>query len=112
MQALREAIRDFARERDWEQYHSPKNLAIGLTIEAAELLELFLWRPEAESGRLSPAELGRLQEEIGDVMIHLVNLADKFRLDPLECAHEKLDLNRRKYPADIVRGSPKKYSEY
>jgi NTP pyrophosphatase (non-canonical NTP hydrolase) len=109
---LRRAIRKFARERDWDRYHSPKNLAVGLSVEAGELLELFLWRTDDDSKKLSEPELQQLRHEIGDVLIYLINLADKFDLDPIECAGEKLDVNRAKYPADKVRGSAKKYTEY
>jgi|SRR5436190_6840763 len=112
MQALRREIRDFVREREWEKYHSPKNLAMGLTVEAAELLQLFLWLSEEDSRGLSDAQLRLLRQEIGDVMIYLVNLADKFDLDPLDCAREKLALNREKYPVDKVKGSARKYTEY
>jgi len=112
MQELRQAIRDFVHEREWEKYHSPRNLAMGLTIEAAELLELFLWRPEGGSQDLNESELRSLRHEIGDVMIYLVNLADRFDLDPVDCAREKLALNREKYPVDKVKGSSRKYTEY
>ena len=111
MQTLRQEIREFVRERDWERFHSPKNLATALSIEVAELLEMFLWRSDDDS-RLNEAELCHLRHEIGDVMIYLVDLSDKFDLDPLKCAREKLALNREKYPRDVVRGSAKKYTEY
>jgi dCTP diphosphatase len=112
MERLRQEVRDFVNERDWSQYHSPKNLAMGLTIEASELMELFLWKSEEQSRELTITELSRLQEEIGDVMIYLLNLADKFGLDPVECALSKLEKNREKYPAHQVRGSARKYTEY
>ena len=102
----------FVAERDWEKFHSPKNLAAGLAIEAAELLELFLWVGEEESRKLDEPHLARLREEIGDVQLYLINLAAKFDLDPLECASVKLDINKLKYPADQVRGSAKKYNDY
>jgi dCTP diphosphatase len=110
--ALARALQAFAKERDWEQFHSPKNLASGLAIEAAELLEVFLWLTEDESHRLDERQLARLREEIGDVQLYLINLADKFGLNPVDCAAEKLELNCQKYPADRVRGSAKKYDEY
>lgn len=102
----------FVAERDWEQFHSPKNLAAGLAIEASELLEVFLWVGEEESRKLDEPRLARLREEIGDVQLYLVNLAGKFGLDPLECASAKLDINELKYPADRVRGSARKYNDY
>ena len=112
MELLKAKIRKFVQERDWNKYHSPKNLAMGVSIEAAELLEVFLWLTEDESKALTEEQLTRVKHEIGDVMIHLTNLADKLGLDPIECALEKLELNRTKYPADIVKGSAKKYTEY
>jgi dCTP diphosphatase len=102
----------FVAERDWEKFHSPKNLAAGLAIEASELLEVFLWVEEEESRQLDERRLARLREEIGDVQLYLVNLAGKFGLDPLECASAKLDINQLKYPADRVRGSARKYNDY
>lgn len=109
---VRERLRLFVAARDWQQFHSPRNLAAGLSIEAAEVLELFLWLSDADSQRLDETKLLRLKEEIGDVQLYLLNLADQFGLDPLECALEKLKENEQKYPADLVRGSAKKYDEY
>jgi dCTP diphosphatase len=112
METLIQQIRSFNKERDWERFHSPKNLAAGLAVEAAELLEIFLWLSEDESRALGAEPLDQLREEIGDVQIYLLNLADKFGLDPLECAAQKLETNRSKYPADKVRGSARKSTEY
>lgn len=110
--SVRDRLRSFVEARDWGQFHSPKNLAAGLSTEAAELLEIFLWLTEEKSGQLEPAQLARLEEEIGDVQLYLVNLADKFGLDPLACAMKKLEANELKYPAEKVRGSARKYDEY
>ncbi len=112
MQELIEDIRDFVTERDWEQFHTPKNLAAGLTVESSELLEIFLWMTPEESRNLPMETLAKVREEIGDVMIFLLNLASKFELDPVECAKAKMVQNRQKYPAELVRGSAKKYDEY
>ena len=112
MELLKEKIREFVRERDWDKYHSPKNLAMGVSVEAAELLEVFLWLTEDESKTLTEEQLTSVKHEIGDVMIHLTNLADRLGLDPMECALEKVDLNQAKYPATMVKGSAKKYTEY
>jgi NTP pyrophosphatase (non-canonical NTP hydrolase) len=109
---LQERLRAFVAARDWVKFHSPKNLAAGLATEAAEILEIFLWLTEAESSQLSSEKLASLKDEIGDVQLYLINLADKFSLDPLECASEKLKANESKYPADLVRGNAKKYNEY
>jgi NTP pyrophosphatase (non-canonical NTP hydrolase) len=109
---LRDQIRDFVRERDWNQFHTPKNLAIGLSVEAAELLELFLWTPDDTTSAQQFASIERLKEEIGDVLIYVVNLADRCDLDPIACALEKLETNKAKYPAHKVRGSARKYNDY
>ncbi len=110
MKELKTAIKEFIRERDWEQYHDPKNLAMALTVEASEILEIFQWQPSG--AHLSPAEQQALVEEIGDVFIYLLELADKFSIDVIEAAHQKLEINKQKYPADQVRGQAKKYTEY
>jgi NTP pyrophosphatase (non-canonical NTP hydrolase) len=112
MDELRAQLKQFVLERDWEQYHSPKNLAIGLAVEASELLEVFIWLSDDDSRTLNDRQLLQLKEELGDILLYLINLADKFSLDPVQCAQEKLELNRTKYPADLVRGSARKYTEY
>lgn len=112
LEDLKKQIREFVKEREWGKYHSPKNLAMGLNVEASELLEIFLWLSEEASKELSEKQLAQLKDEIGDVMIYLANLSDKFGLDPIACGIEKLKANRRKYPPELVRGSAKKYSEY
>jgi len=112
MESLKVQVALFAKERDWEKYHSPKNLAMGLSIEASELSEIFLWLSEEESQNLPESKLAELKEEIGDIMIYLTNLANKFDLDPIECAKRKIEINKAKYPSEIVKGSAKKYTEY
>lgn len=112
MRALTAEIRRFNRERDWEQYHTPKNLAMALSAEASEIVELFQWLTPEQSIRLTAEKQSSLAEEIGDVMIYLVTLADKFALDPIEAATKKLESNARKYPADQVRGKSNKYTDY
>jgi len=108
---LRDALRQFADERDWDQYHSPKNLASALAVEAAELLERFQWLTEDESRNLPPAELAKVREEMADVLNYLVRLADKLDVNLLEAARDKIKVNALKYPVDKARGSARKYSE-
>jgi len=108
---LRDALRQFAAERDWDQFHSPKNLASALAVEAAELLERFQWLTEDQSRRLPPDELAKVREEMADVLNYLVRLADKLDVNLLEAARDKIELNALKYPVDKARGSVKKYSE-
>ena len=109
---LATCLREFANERDWEQFHSPKNLAMALSVETAELLEHFQWMTEVESAKPTPEKLQQIQEEIGDVLIYLTRFADKLGIDPLDAAYKKLEINRQKYPVEKARGSAKKYSEF
>ncbi len=97
--------------RDWEQFHSPKNLSMALSVEAAELMEHFQWLTEAQSLALAPDALGRVKEEIADVLLYLVRLADRLGVDPLEAAREKLAANEAKYPVEKARGTARKYTE-
>ena len=108
---LRDALRQFAAERDWDQFHSPKNLASALSVEAAELLECFQWLTEPQSRELDPVQRQQVREEMADVLNYLVRLADKLDVDLLEAAREKIAKNALKYPADKARGSIRKYTE-
>ena len=106
---LAQALRHFAAERAWEPFHSPKNLAAALTVEAAELLEHFQWATEAESRTLDPQRLGEVAQEIADVLLYLVRLADELGIDPVAAAREKMRLNAERYPVDRARGSSRKH---
>ena len=112
MEELRGAIRTFTEERDWEQFHSPKNLAMALSVEVAEIVEHFQWLTEEQSQDLPPEKLAEIREEIGDVMIYLTELAEKLDIDPVEAAKAKVAINGQKYPADLVKGKASKYTEY
>jgi len=109
---LRELVRQFVRERDWEKFHTPKNLATALSVEASELLEPFQWLVSGEKDELGEAGMTAIRHEMADVLVYLVNLADKLDVDLLQAVVEKMDINRAKYPADKVRGDSRKYSEY
>ena len=111
MQELIKKIRAFAQDRDWEQFHSPKNLAMALVVEAAEIVEHFQWLTEEQSRNLPPDKLEKIKEEIADVMIFLTNLADRLGIDPLEAAKDKIEKNKRKYPVEKAKGSARKYNE-
>lgn len=111
MKELIKKLRKFADDRDWEQFHSPKNLSMALAVEAGEILECFQWLTEEQSKNLDPEALRRVKEEIGDVQIYLARLADQLGFSPLEAAEEKLKQNIRKYPAEKVKGKAKKYTE-
>ena len=112
MEDLRSAINAFIQERDWEQFHSPKNLAMALSVEVAEIVEHFQWLTEEDSKNLPPGKLAEVREEIGDVMIYLTELADKLGIDPVEAAKAKMRINGQKYPAELVKGKASKYTEY
>ena len=112
MNALRDTLRKFVAERDWDQFHSPKNLAMALSVEASELMEHFQWLTEEQSRSLAPGKLAQVRDEMADVLVYLVRLADKLDVDLLEAAKQKIEKNALKYPADKVRGSMKKYSDY
>lgn len=105
-------VRQFAAERDWEQFHTPKNLAMALVAEAGELAAEFQWLTAAQSAVPDAQQMKRIQAESADVLIYLVRLADKLGFDLLAAATVKIQENERRYPADKVRGSSKKYDEY
>ncbi|TAM44263.1 MAG: nucleotide pyrophosphohydrolase [Gammaproteobacteria bacterium] len=108
LEQLRERLRAFARVRDWEQFHSPKNLSMALIVEAAELVEHFQWLTESQSQNLDPKTFQAVEEEVADVFIYLVRLSDLLGIDLLDAAARKIALNEKKYPAEEVRGSAKK----
>ncbi len=107
-----EYLRRFATERDWQKFHSPKNLAMALNVEAGELLEHFQWLTEAQSATLPADSLQAVADEIADVQLYLLLLADRLAVDLPAALARKTRLNELKYPADTVRGSAKKYSDY
>lgn len=111
MDELIQRIREFNRERDWEQFHSPKNLAMCLAAEAGELLEQFQWLSEPQSRDLTEAKRTAVDEEIGDVTICLLNLADKLGIDIVEAASRKLEKNKVKYPVHKAKGRADKYTD-
>ncbi len=110
--AVRDIARQFAEERDWDQFHTPRNLASALCVEAAELLEPFQWLGKGEAAELDEAKQTAVRHEMADVLVYLVRLADKMEVDLFDAVLEKMALNRAKYPADKVRGDARKYNEY
>ena len=112
LQQLQHRLRAFAQARDWEQFHSPKNLAMALIVEAGELVERFQWLTEDQSARLEGSALEAVRQELADIFIYLVRISDRLGVDLMKAATEKIELNERRYPADKVRGSSKKYDEY
>ena len=108
---LQAAQRAFAVERDWEQFHTPRNLAAALSVEAAELLEHFQWLTEQQSRNLPEAKRVAVGEEIADVLLYLLRLADVLQIDVAAATRRKLQLNAEKYPVERARGSMRKYNE-
>jgi len=109
---LNQALRQFAIDRDWEQFQSPKNLSMALIVEAAELVEHFQWLTEEQSYRLPAEKKTDVAHEMADILIYLIRLADRLDVDLLEAAKEKMALNAAKYPVEKVKGSARKYTEY
>ncbi|MFI5445325.1 nucleotide pyrophosphohydrolase [Polaromonas sp. UC242_47] len=109
--SLTQSLRDFAKARDWEPFHSPKNLASALTVEASELLEHFQWLTEEQSRNLAAPKKAEVAAEAADVLLYLLQLCDKLQIDLLEAARLKMVVNAEKYPVDRVRGSSQKYTE-
>jgi NTP pyrophosphatase (non-canonical NTP hydrolase) len=99
LESLRDALRKFATARDWRQYHTPKNLAIAMIVEAAELVEHFQWLTPEQSGSLAPDKLDAVRDEVADTLIYLVELADALGIDPIAAARDKIAKNAVKYPA-------------
>jgi len=105
---LRDRLRVFAADRNWDQFHSPKNLAMALIVEAGELVEPFQWLTEEQSKCLEPKQLSHVQNEVADVFIYLVRLADKLGIDLIESANKKIDQNNERYPVSEAYGNAEK----
>jgi NTP pyrophosphatase (non-canonical NTP hydrolase) len=110
MEELKTLIKQFIKARDWEQFHAPKNLALALSVEAAEIVEIFQWKKEDQA--LNPEEIESLRQEIGDVLVYMLELADKYKIDIIQAAKDKMDLNEKRYPVEKVRGKAEKYTTY
>ena len=112
LQDLKEKMADFVRERDWEQFHTPKNLSMSIAIEAGELMEHFQWLTVEQSKSLSPAALQNIGEELADIVIYALSLANTLGLDMADTVLAKMEKNIRKYPSEQVRGKAHKYTYY
>jgi NTP pyrophosphatase (non-canonical NTP hydrolase) len=111
LETLRAQLREFADARDWAQFHSPKNLAMALSVEVGELLENFQWLTEEQSRRPAPEVHAAASEEIADVLLYLIRLCDQLGIDPIAAANRKLVANAAKYPVEKARGTSRKYTE-
>ncbi len=105
-------LRVFASERDWEKFHNPKNLVMALSVEASELVEIFQWLSEEESelANLDDANLDRAKDEIADILIYLIRISDKLKIDLESAVIKKLSINEQKYPVENSKGSSLKYN--
>jgi dCTP diphosphatase len=104
-------LRQFAKDRDWEQFHSPKNLSMALSVEVSEIVEHFQWLTEEQSENLSIDKLEEVKTELADTFIYLIRLADKLNINLLEVAESKIEVNELKYPVEKAKGNAKKYTE-
>ena len=111
LNSLKQQLRQFAEDRDWDQFHSPKNLSMALSAEVAEILEHFQWLTEEQSKDLSRDKLDEVETELADTLIYLIRLADKLDIDLIKAAESKIELNEKKYPVDKAKGNAKKYTE-
>jgi NTP pyrophosphatase (non-canonical NTP hydrolase) len=111
LEALRERLRAFVAERDWDQFHNPKNLAMALVAEAGELVEHFQWLTPEQSEQLAPEARAEVALEIADVLLFLLRLCDRLGIDPVQAAQRKLVLNAQKYPVHKARGRAAKYDK-
>lgn len=111
LEELRDALKQFARERDWEQFHAPKNLAMGLSVEVSEVLEHFQWLSEEQSANLSEEQRAAVRLELADVFIYLIRLADTLDVDLMAAARDKLAINAERYPVAKAKGRATKYDK-
>lgn len=112
LQYLRLRINEFVNERDWAQFHTPKNLAMAMIVEAAELVEHFQWDTPTESQQLTPEKREEVSHELADTFVYLLRIAEVLNIDLIEAANKKIDLNALKYPVEKAKGSNAKYTEY
>ncbi|MDI1362298.1 nucleotide pyrophosphohydrolase [Methylotenera sp.] len=109
---LRARIDSFVQERDWAQFHTPKNLAMAMIVEAAELVEQFQWDTPQESQQLTPEKREAVSHELADTFVYLLRIAEVLKIDLIEAANAKIELNAKKYPVEKARGSNARYTEY
>ena len=112
LENIRNRINTFVVERDWGQFHTPKNLAMAMIVEAAELVEHFQWDTPIESQNLKPEKREAVSHELADIFVYLLRLAEVLQINLIEAANEKIDLNAQKYPIEKAKGSNAKYTEY
>lgn len=109
--SIQQSLEQFREAREWKQFHTPKNLAEAISIEAAELLEIFLWKPNTRSSSLSAKERARIEEEAADILIFLIYLSTEAGFDLLDVVRAKIEVNEKKYPIEKAKGRSTKYKE-
>jgi len=109
---LRARINQFVCERDWAQFHSPKNLSMAMIVEAGEVVEHFQWMTESESRNLDAEKKAQVGQELSDTLVYLLRIAEVCGIDLIDAANKKIDLNAKKYPVEKAKGSNAKYTEY
>ncbi len=111
IETLKKRLREFAIERDWDKFHTPKNLASALSVESSEILEIFQWLTDEQSDSLDSDKRESVEQELADVFLYLIRLADKLDIDLIDAADRKLKINASKYPVHLAKGNAKKYTE-
>ena len=112
LEKIKLRLREFAEDRDWEQFHSPKNLSMALSVEISEVVEHFQWLTEEQSRNLPKDKLEDVATELADTFIYLIRLADKLKIDLLAAAQNKLEVNEQKYPVGKANGTARKYTDF
>ena len=108
---IKNIIREFAKQRDWDKFHTPKNLSMALSVEASELVEIFQWLSQEESKDIDSNEIQNVKDEVADILIYLIRIADKLNIDLEKAVLEKIDKNNEKYPIDLSKGNAVKYNK-
>jgi dCTP diphosphatase len=111
LHSLTQRLREFAAARDWDQFHSPKNLTMALSVEVAEIVEHFQWLSEEQSNNLPQKTRDKVETELADTLLYLIRLADKLEVDLFSAAQGKIEVNEQRYPVDKARGNAKKYTD-
>jgi dCTP diphosphatase len=113
LEDIRQRLAEFARERNWDQFHTPKNLSMALAAEVAELLEIFQWLTDEQSKEIAniESEMEQIREEIADVFIYLIRLADKLDVDIEKAVLDKIAMNEKKYPVELAKDNATKYNK-
>jgi dCTP diphosphatase len=111
IESIQRKLQEFADDRDWEQFHSPKNLVMALSVEVSELVEHFQWLTQEQSKNLTNEKIDEVEQELGDIFIYLMRIADKLNINLIDAALNKIDINEKKYPVEKAKGIAKKYNE-